>query len=183
MTAIETTQASRTEVHNLLFGVRRSVLYHTKRRQFFDGLQNMTTTFSLLGASAAISKFASQTGSDTLTTMILAFVAVFNALSLVGKFSEKARTHYDLAKRFIALEQRIANDTEPSLEDFRQMVSQRLQIETDEPPKKYVLDTLCHNELCHAMGYTENTVYCHVSLIQRIFAHIKDVNTTSLFKK
>ena len=40
--------------HALLFGIRRSMRYHSHRRQFFDGINNLVTALSLIFGSATI---------------------------------------------------------------------------------------------------------------------------------
>lgn len=44
----------REKLHELLFGVRRSVRYHVKRQQFFDRLNGLTSFFNVVFGSAAV---------------------------------------------------------------------------------------------------------------------------------
>jgi hypothetical protein len=51
----------------------------------------------------------------------------------------------------------------------------RLEIEANEPPVKRVLDSLCHNDLCRAMGCAPDQ-FVQVKLYQRMFAQFVDIN-------
>jgi hypothetical protein len=79
-----------------------------------------------------------------------------------------------LAKRFIQLEKSIIGVKEPTEEDVRRWAQERLEIEIEEPPKLQVLDSMCHNDLCRAMGYDQSE-FVTVSPAQRLLAHVTDV--------
>src|SRR5206468_8580735 len=86
------------ELHNLLFGVRRSIRYHNHRRRFFDGLDKFTKILSAVAGSAAV---ATALGSyKTVTVILAAVIAVFSSADLIIGAGPAARLHADLAKRF-----------------------------------------------------------------------------------
>lgn len=138
--------------HEILFGVRRSVRYHNRRRALFDGLVIVTNTVAVIFSSAAMWVFWSKT--DPLYGVYAAMlVTVFSAINLVVSASQRARLHADLARRFFTLEREIVLAAEETEEFRRTWMAKRLEIEAEEPAILRVVDTLCHNELAHAMGY------------------------------
>jgi hypothetical protein len=160
------------ELHELLFGVRRSIRYHNRRRRFFDGFDKFAKVLSVIGGSAAV---AAVVGSVHWAAIALStVVAITSAISLVVGPAQGARLHAELAKRFAQLEHGIVRSKNPDAGRLNEFVAERLLIEADEPPVMRVLDTLCHNELCEAMGYDA----CHsydVGSFQGTFAHILDL--------
>lgn len=44
----------KTEWHNLLFGVRKSIRYHVRRRRFFENWNTVTMAVALIFSSAAV---------------------------------------------------------------------------------------------------------------------------------
>ncbi len=158
-------------LHDLLFGVRRSIRYHNRRRRFFDGFDKFVKIISVVGGSAAVVAVTGKLPAFAIASS--AIIAIFSAINLVVGPAQGARLHADLAKRFSALEYDMARaeTNEDSLNKFR---AERLLIESDEPPIYRVLDTVCHNELCEAMGYDSCHFY-EVKWLQALFAHIVDL--------
>ena len=159
--------------HDLLFGVRRSVLYHTRRRAFFDWINQSTSALSLVMGSASVYGVLKEQA-ETVALVAAAAVTVFSALNLVICSSRQARTHHDLAKRFIALERKIVCVAVPTLDQLAAWTDERLDIEQDEPPKLRVLDCMCHNELVRAMGLGEKEM-AKIAWYQRWAAQVCDV--------
>jgi hypothetical protein len=168
------------ELHELLFGVRRSIRYHNRRRRFFDGFDKLAKVLSVIGGSAAV---AAVVGSFHWAAVALStMVAVTSAFSLVVGPAQGARLHAELAKRFATLEHDIVRSKQPNADRLNDFVAERLLIEADEPPPMRVLDTLCHNELCEAMGYDA----CHfykVGWFQAVFAQILDLWPSKIKKQ
>lgn len=159
--------------HNLLFDVRRSVRYHNRRRAFYDRMNASNTALSLVFGSAAA---ASALGEQSLLAVAFGLiVTVGSSLDLVIGSAQKARLHYDLARRFIDLEKQLIANPEPEPAALLCMQQERLSIEADEPPVLRVLDCLCHNELVKAMGYDEKHL-TKVTGTQRFFAQFFDVD-------
>src|SRR5438876_1607265 len=143
------------ELHNLLFAVRRSIRYHNRRRRFFDGFDKAVKVLGVIGGSAA---WAATIGKhQTITMWFAAVVAIGSAISLVIGPSQAARLHEALAKRFAKLEHEMQRTPDPTPDQLNEFVAERLMIESEEPPPLRVLDIICHNELCEAMGYDR----CH----------------------
>ena len=131
-------------MYPLLFGVRRSARYHVKRRQFFDQVIDGCAALCLLswiGAYLIGATFVGVFGLGLIFSGVwaLAFARANRMMVL----------HADLAKAFIGLEMRIvaASDSE-----YVSLNQARLSLEASEPPPLRVLDVVCHNELCIAIG-------------------------------
>jgi hypothetical protein len=154
--------------HDLLFGVRRSVRYHNRRRRFFDNVNRWKTALTLLAGSAAMVAILGK-DPQTLPLIASAFVTVVSTLDLVLATIMKARLHADLARRFLDLERAMILVKNPTADDGREYTTQRLIIEAEEPPILRVLDVLCHNELMLAMGYTQSDL-CFVPWYKRLLA-------------
>ena len=147
-----------------LFGVRRSVRYHLRRRGFFERVRGA----AILGIAA--SAMAALGWAPVAAAAILALAL----LGLAADSTRKARRHGDLARRFIALERRLVEiGAAPTRAALVESIRERLDIEADEPPIRRILDTLCHNELWRAMGYPESEMV-PVSFLQRLFANYFD---------
>ena len=160
-------------VYALLFGVRRSIRYHNRRRLFFDRVSKFSTFLSALFGTATVASALAQAGNGWVIGFAVA-VAVFSVMDLVVGTAQAARLHYDLARRFIDLEKAIISKKEPTHEDTANFTAQRLEIEADEPPALKVLDSICHNELLRAMGYSSNQ-FAKISWYQRLFSQIMDI--------
>jgi hypothetical protein len=85
--------------HDLLFDVRRSVRYHTRRRMFFDRWNLATNALSVIFGSATIYGVLSAGGKE-LALASAALVTVMSSLNLVIGTTRMARLHEDLARRF-----------------------------------------------------------------------------------
>ena len=158
--APQPTAENTTKWDDLLFGVRRSIRYHVHRRKFFDSLGTWTDFLTIISGGTVVA-FASNSGTkETVPIIIFASItAIFTAFDLVLGFSIKAREHFDLAKQFSRLEQEIVKIWDsPTESDYREMLNKRIEIESEEPPPKRILDTACHNELMRAMGYPESAM-------------------------
>ena len=171
------------EHHDLLFGIRRSVRYHLRRRVFYEHLHAGVLFLALVFGSATIAAFGAELGKDwPLWVKLLpaALTSVLSAADLVVGSSRKAWLHADLARRFFTLER----DMERARDEIAdallvEMTDRRLAIEADEPPVLRGLDTLCHNELMRAMGYPREQEV-RVGFWQRRFANLFDFREHTL---
>jgi hypothetical protein len=168
--------------HKLLFGVRRSVRYHSRRRQFFDRYRLFTNAVAVIFGSATIVAVLSAVGKE-YTVAAAALVTIFSAVDLVVASSRMARLHEDLYRRSIDLEKRILSISEDqfSEEHLNKFTTMRLDIEVDEPPIKRVLDCICHNELARALGYGRDQ-FVEVKWYQRLVAQLFDIQEHRLTK-
>jgi hypothetical protein len=160
------------EFDDLVFGIKRSIRYHNRRRLFFDRLDKFIKILSLVtGSGAFATAVASHQG---LTVMFAALVAILSAINLVVGPAQAAQLHEELASRFAELELQIKRAGQPDTGQLNAFIADRLAIESDEPPALRVLDTICHNELCRALGYQTCDFY-KVGPVQRFFANIIDL--------
>ncbi len=168
------------ERDNLLFGVRRSIRYHCRRTQFLDRLGKCITFFTLAAGLATTTTLMAHL--DPIWAEVCGgLVGAFAVLNIVIGCNEKARLHNDLAREFIDLE--IAFEKTGgalSREQLTEFTTQRLRIEAKEPPILRVLDLQCHNELCRAIGRTDECV--SIGPFQRFFAQFMDINLAKLEK-
>ena len=158
--------------HDILFGVRRSVRYHTRRRMFFDRLDVVVQALAVIFGSVTIYTLF-EGYHRRVSAIVAAVVTVLSATNLVVGSNRMARLHHDLARRFIALEKEILNTPEPTPEDLARWCAARLDIETEEPPPLRVLDSVCHNELMRAMGYPPEQLL-RIGWLQRLFSPFFD---------
>jgi hypothetical protein len=160
----------------LLMDVRRSQRYHSRRRQFFDRWQFVNSASSALFGTAAIATLISQLDKHW-AVLSAAAVTVVSVLDLVVGTARMARLHEDFYRQFVALEKDLINVPEDNFQeaDWQRLTSKRLEIEANEPPIKRVLDSLCHNDLCRAMGCSSDQ-FVRVRWYQRLFAQFVDIN-------
>lgn len=161
----------RDTLHELLFGVRRSVRYHARRRMFFDRLNLLASAVSVIFGSAAMAAMLSDLGRGWVTAAA-AVVTVVSAVNLVVGSARMARLHADLARRFVDLEKAVM--LSPDAADPSPLIAARLEIEADEPPVLAVLDCICHVELMQAMGYPERDMP-RIRWYQRMTAQYFDI--------
>lgn len=135
----------------LLFGVRRSIRYHDRRRAFFERLHRLTGALTVLMAGSVLYDLG-RSGETANWLMALAMLAaVLASLDMVVGYAARAGQHRDLKARFVDLEMSMLKGG-ASAEDWLPHQLARLGIERDEPPIYRALDLLCHNELARAEG-------------------------------
>ena len=170
----------------LLFGVRRSVRYHSRRQGFYRNCHTLVMVSALLSGSATAVAFGTAVSEGLSLWVKLTpamIITVLSAFDLVLRFSDKSYLHADLCSKFIELERQLeAGRSSLSHELVEKVTDQRLTIETNEPPVLKVLDTLCHNELMRAMGYEKERLI-KVGFWQRLFAQLFDLREESLYTK
>lgn len=160
--------------YSLLFGVRRSLRYHDRRRAFFERLHQITSGLTILLAGSVLFELA-RPGETAAWMIVMAVVAaLLSVWDIVVGYAPKAGLHRDLKLRFIALEIAMlaGGDDEAT---WQQHEIERLRIEQDEPPIFRALDTLCHNELLRAEGFRKDSDAKHffsVNCFQRLTRHL-----------
>lgn len=155
---------------SMLFGVRRSIRYHQRRRAFFDRLDQFSNVIALIFGSAALYGVLGD-NAQKVTVAASAVVTVMASINLVVGSSRRARDHVDFARQFAELEKRmICKASEERLQEVTQM---RLTIEAGEPPVLHILNIICHNEQMRAMGYQQDEL-TKVGPLQYLFAHFFD---------
>lgn len=159
----------------LLFGVRRSIRYHNRRRMFFDRWNLTTSALSVIFGSATIYGVL-RTGGETLALAAATLVTILSSINLVIGTVRMARLHEDLARRFIDLEKAIILAGDFNAEQYATFVANRLDIEACEPPILRVLDSMCHNEMMRSMGFPpDHPEYVKITGLQRICAQFLDI--------
>ena len=163
---------------DLLFDVRRSVRYHTRRRHHYDVMHKCVLFVALVFSSATVVTFAGEVSKEWdlwAKSLPAVLVSILAALDLVLGTTTKSWQHADLARQFIDLERQLETRKNESLDILLpEITDKRLQIEATEPPILRVLDTLCHNEMLRAMGHDRDQEV-KVNFIQRLFAPLFDV--------
>ena len=166
------------EYDDLLFGVRRSIRYHSRRQAFFEGVNRWTNFLLLLLGSGTVALAVRDRPSWILGLGL--GVALVSSLKLVFAFAVKATQHAQFVRDFTLLEKRLRADA--SEETVKAVTQERLDLEALEPPVMQVLDVLCHNDLLRAMGYTDEKEQVAVTWWQRQTAHFFNFGTHRLAK-
>jgi len=167
------------DIHKLLFDVRRSIRYHIRRRSFYDRFNLIVNAISVVMGSATVYGILKAQSQDIALTAAAA-VTILSSINLVVGSVRQARLHNDLAKRFIVLEKKITTSTSKDTEKLAEWTSERLDIETEEPPVLHVLNCICHNELIRATGGYGSEHLAKIAWYQRLFASIIDINEHSI---
>lgn len=154
------------EMYALLFAVKKSIRYHDHRVRFFVNLHKLNNFICILGGSAVVLFLSEFTHWSILAGGL---VVVSSTLDLVFGFSSQAKDHAFLKRRFIELENKIIESSDNN--NFEEFSSERLKIETDEPPKLYALDIVCHNEVIHSM-YSKQEVKEHIQKLNWMHNHM-----------
>lgn len=171
---METKENLTDKIDDLLFGVRRSIRYHNRRRSFYDKFNSTTNALALIMGSATVYGVL-QDNPSWIAIFAPAIVTIFSSINLVIGSNRQARVHHDLSKRFIELEKKMSDHLQHTEEKLAEWTSERLDIESEEPPVLRVLDCICHNELVRAMGYGPEHL-AEISWYQRLFADFVDLN-------
>lgn len=160
------------------FAVHTAIRYHAKMRRFFGSIYRIITMLILVGGTAVFADLAASLGDSAGRRVALvasAVVAFVGILEVTVGFSERARIHNDLYRRFsdllVAIMRTPANATESEIRDLR---ARHLQIGVDEPTPNNVLSVICHNEEVESRGL--DLKYLHrVFWFQRLFAYVIDI--------
>ncbi|HWD91925.1 MAG TPA: hypothetical protein VG938_06205 [Verrucomicrobiae bacterium] len=169
------TEENRKEQHKLLFDVRRSVRYHTRRRQYFDRLNKFTKIFTLIGGLGTVTTLLAK-GGEVLTLFFGTVAGFFSIVDIVLGTDEMAQMHGDLMREFNTIEiGMVLVGDNLTAEQIVKFTARRLEIEAKEPPKLQVLDVICYNELVKAMGYPKSYQSKPLSWPQKFFAPALDI--------
>ncbi|WP_085725772.1 hypothetical protein [Pseudomonas sp. R37(2017)] len=156
--------------HNQLFGIRRSIRYHLRRRAFFERLDQLSNMFSVIFGSTAVYGIL-DTNAKVLALASSAVVTVLASINLVVGSAQRARAHSDFVRQYVELEKRML--VPPTEDCLLAIMTDRLSIEAGEPPVLHVLNSICHNELMRSMGYKKEELV-KIGLAQRLLAHFVD---------
>ena len=162
-----------------LFGVRKSVRYHQRRRGFFESAHTAAAALQLIAGSSAVAAVVGEL--TTLAMWLAAAAAVLAALDLTIGTTRRATVHAGLAQQFAQLEREMVeyeNDESVNAETAVRFRQRRLEIEEREPPKLRVVDVLCHNELVTSTYRHEKTY--PVGWARRWVGHVFDVEVADV---
>lgn len=158
--------------HEVSYRLRLSVRYHQRRTRFFDLWDKWTKAMIVLVGTSAFASIVHQQSDTNFAAWLTAFVAVIGTLSLVFSFSERARVHADMARRYGELEAEIAR-LPSTQEKALTEIGRRLRlIESTEPATLGALVVMCQNEIARQEGHEDKIV--EVPLYQRLLAHYLD---------
>ena len=168
-----------TEFYHQLFGVRRSVRYHQRRRSCFESWHGCIAAVQVVSGSSAIAALVAEGAALGAIGIYLAAVPpLLAAVDLVFGTTRRATLHAGIGRQFSQLEaDMVAHEadrdsvTAATLASFKK---RRLAIEADEPPKLRVVDLLSHNDLVRGT-YTHGQTY-RIGLIRLALGHVLDVN-------
>jgi hypothetical protein len=166
------------EFRKLLFGVRRSIRYHNHRCRFFDRFDKLTKILSAVFGSAAIA--TALNSHPAITSVLAGVIAIFSVSNLVIGAGPAARLHSELASRFATLEAKIARLGTPTAAELRNLIAERLVIESEEPPIMRVLDSFVYNELCKALGHQDRV---KIGRFQSLMRQIIDIQPEKIEKQ
>ncbi|QZD72897.1 hypothetical protein [Pseudomonas sp. 3-2] len=162
--------------HAMLFGVRRSIRYHQRRRAFYDKLDKISNMLSLIFGSVAVYGTL-EDNAKNVALIASAIVTIFSSINLVVGSATRARDHTDYMRKYVALEKLMLKDKSEDL--LREVTAERLSIEAEEPPVLHVLNAMCHNELMRAMGYAKEDLP-KIGPIQRLVSQFFDLCESSI---
>ena len=153
----------------LLFDVRRSVRYHSKRAAFFGRTAKWCKSISLFAGFGTAASIIAE-NSKVLSSVLGVFVAVVSAFDLSFGLSDCERLHEDLKRRFIDFEKDLTLlGGDASTKSLSEMRSRRLAIEADEPTIVRTLDLICYNEQVKAQG---SEMLAKLSWVRHLFCQI-----------
>ena len=138
---------------DLLFGVRRSVRYHDRRRRFYEMWNTITVAGAVIGGSAAVTTVIADL--TVVSAFTAAVVAVLGAFDLAVGTARCADRHGDLARQFIFLEREFPHGRDLEGDAYPELVRRRLEIEASEPPVLRLLDAMCHYEIVRSQDNAE----------------------------
>lgn len=127
-----------------MLGVR----YHMHLQKSYSTLGRTITFITLVLSSASVSVLLKSNDVLSISSWLMAFVAVLQALELVVDTKGKAALHASLRQKYLSLESSLptsATITEDEEPGYKRGLS---RIEEDEPPVIKSLLDKCHNELC-----------------------------------
>jgi hypothetical protein len=136
------------------FGVKKSMRYHSRRRAFFERLDNITNWLvAVVGASAfaAITGEADH-GKSWLPKILTAIITVIALADVIFACGTRSRIHQDLYRRFSDLAIEISGLEHPTARDINRLRAKRLTLEADEPHIIDALERWCWNEEAEARG-------------------------------
>ena len=170
-----------TAYFNDLFGVRKSVRYHQRRRAFFEWIHTSTSALQMIAGSSAIVSWVSKC--EELGIGLAAVAALLAAFDVVVGTSRRSTAHASLSQRFVQLEREMVpfeHDRQIPTEIATGFRQRRLEIEESEPPKLRVIDILCHNELVAGVQMYHHWSSYPVCWARRVVGQFVDIEVEKI---
>lgn len=169
-----TPQHMTNEQYQLLFGVRRSMRYHERRRAFLERLHRITSVLTILMAGSVLFDLGRSGDTSWWLSLVSVLAALMAGMDMVVGYSKLADVHHNLKTRFGNLEMEMLTGNSEE-QTWQQYLLIRLSIEQDEPPIFRALDLLCHNELLAAEGISRKKhpdEFSTIGRLQRFTCHV-----------
>ncbi len=163
--------------HEVSYRLRLSIRYHQRRARFFDLWEKWIKVLVTLAGTSAFAALAFETVNTNIAKWIAALIAVMGVVNLVFAFSEKARTHANLVRRYSELEAELAATHTPKKGHLADINRRIRLIEADEPPTLGALVVLCQNEIALQEGHESSIT--PLRWYQRVLAHFVDLPAPS----
>jgi hypothetical protein len=145
------------------FDVAKSVRYHIYRRSYFEKLDNITKIATLIIGMGAFASVVQ--GHEKTTLWATMAVSALAAIDIVIGFSARSRRHAELARKFSALGQEIAQSASPAETEIAGWQARRLELEADEPGIVNWLERRCAYEESEARGVEPRAAW-HLNWLQ-----------------
>jgi hypothetical protein len=152
-TAAETAEQTKVKWDDLLFEIKRSVRYHSKRADFLGFCMKATMGLSIFVGMSVFALLINKY--ETLSRVMGATMSLFTILCLVFKVSDREQQHMNLKKQFIMLQKNMMMTKSITQEILAEKLGEYYTIEADEPDIVEDLNTVCYNEQSFAQGSEE----------------------------
>lgn len=158
------------------FSLGQGVRYYGRRVRFFERVERTCRVALLLFVvGSAVHIYRVGLGPGVLGLFMGVSITVF--VFAIG-LDRKAQQHRRLLDRLIQLD-RWATGIDMTRDNARHLTRDVEQILADEPPRLRILNALCHQAQCQAMGMVQDESF-NVSRLQRICAPVLDWRAQTL---
>jgi hypothetical protein len=168
----------RNELLKELTGSRALALYHTERKRFLMFCWRLMTFFNLVSTSSAVVLFIGDYN-DTFVKVAGLIAALLFATDLLLSPSMVAAQHAVLARRYVVLEKTIVQalrmlsaDASSVSNSLAEVISERLDIQVEEPPVRRWLVVWAQNQI--VMAQESGSIH-RIPFFQRLFLNWVDL--------
>ncbi len=157
------------------FTIHTNIVYHNRRRKFFDTMHTVASFIIVLASSGAVLTLLQSTEDPNpmVTATLALLVTIVSSLDLVIGTARKARVHEMLFRSYTDLHTRQLKIPSPTEKNYLEINTDLLQIGKDEPPENRTLLFISFNEVCVATGRDDGVVA--IPWWQRLIAQFFDV--------
>ena len=156
------------KTYEILFSIKRSILYHQHRRRFYETWHNITILISLTFGFITVGFLLSDMH-KYLNIIVASVVATISMLDLAKNPNQKSNLHADFARKFINLETQIDLNTSLSNKKYSLILKERLNIESNEPSILHLLNALCHYQILRSLG--DEVMHPIIPCWRRVLSH------------